>query len=192
MLRRKFGLGAVLKQCDADGKERGDRVRTCLNSVKSPAGRLARCSLYLRDFDCQIKYKRGAHNTDADALSRRGTDEELQPSDSRTAPPDVRTSFPTGSQASSASQVGGARKTESGPSRCGKCQMRRTRHADVSDCEQELGRNVNEIEEGCRLPSKKCENRPCERHTRSNGKPLSGRRVDPLRRCLTAMSCLCP
>lgn len=51
---------------------------TCLDNVKNPNGRLARWSMYLRDFDYEIKYKKGTSNGDADALSRRGSTVVLQ------------------------------------------------------------------------------------------------------------------
>lgn len=114
-----YGLGAVLKQLDEEGRERvvayasrmltpaetryttsekeclalvhatkifrpylygtpftcyTDHQALCfLNSVRNPNGRLARWSLHLRDFECEIKYKAGTQNADADALSRSGT-----------------------------------------------------------------------------------------------------------------------
>jgi transposase InsO family protein/predicted aspartyl protease len=57
---------------------------TCLDNVKNPNGRLARWSLYLRDFDMVIKYKKGTANGDADALSRRGPEPGLQPDSDQT------------------------------------------------------------------------------------------------------------
>lgn len=41
-----------------------------LHSLKSPPGRLARWSIYLQQFDFEIKYRRGVLNKVADALSR--------------------------------------------------------------------------------------------------------------------------
>lgn len=41
-----------------------------LHSLKSPSGRLARWSIYLQQFDFEIKYRKGVLNKVADALSR--------------------------------------------------------------------------------------------------------------------------
>ena len=41
-----------------------------LNSMSSPTGRLARWSLLLSDYQIDIQYRKGRHNTDADGLSR--------------------------------------------------------------------------------------------------------------------------
>ena len=55
-----------------------------LHSIKSPSGRLARWSIFLQQFDFEIKYRQGVLNRVADALSRDplpGTskDEEFDP-----------------------------------------------------------------------------------------------------------------
>jgi transposase InsO family protein len=81
---------------------------TCLDNVKNPNGRLARWSLYLRDFTMKIKYKKGTANGDADALSRRGPDSGLQPeSDRKMRPFDVVASARLGQQVTLRSSVNG-------------------------------------------------------------------------------------
>ena len=153
------GLGAILKQTDAENRERviayasrsltpaeknyTTSERECLalifatkifrpylfgtefvcytdhaallwlDNVKNPNGRLARWSLYLRDFRYTIKYKKGKLHSDADALSRRGNDEILQISDSQTGPDLSSDKLPASHvRVDSGGRVGGTRKSE--------------------------------------------------------------------------------
>lgn len=54
-----------------------------LHSIKSPTGRLARWSIFLQQYDFEIKYRKGALNRVADALSR-------QPLPGSTSDPDTQ------------------------------------------------------------------------------------------------------